>query len=307
MSERRPQPRNFDQLPKARIERNWKTFFIWLVPIAAAGIAGWFIYSNLIKAGPTLHIYFDNAAGLEPGKSQLKYRGARIGDVDKIKLTKDHQKVDVSVALDASAESVAREGSRFWIVKPEVGAGEIRGLRTIVSGDYITVEPGQGKPQTEFTGLAEAPVIEPKGVLRIEVLAEKVGSLKQNSPVFYRGIQVGQVFACDLGKASQVISIQVDIQPHYAPLVRLNSKFWNAGGIHASLSLSGLNISAQSTETLLSGGIAFATPDATDKEAPPGTTFRLYDKPEDAWLSWEPAIELKGNSSPPPSETESSK
>ena len=301
MSERHSHPRDFDELPKAKIERNWKTYFIWLVPIAAAALAAWFIYSDLIKSGPTLHIYFDSAAGLQKGKSQLKYRGVEIGDVKDVKLTKDHQKVDVTVALNTSAESVAREGSQFWIVKPEVGAEAIRGLRTIVSGDYITVEPGQGKPQTEFTGLSSEPIVEPKGVLRIKVLSEKVGSLKQRSPVFYRGIQVGEVFSSDLGKASQVIRIVVDIQQHYAPLVRLNSKFWNAGGIHASLSLSGLNISAQSTETLLSGGIAFATPDTTEKEAPSGTSFRLYDKPDDAWLGWSPAIELDNAPSPEPS------
>src|SRR5690242_2254776 len=115
MSEPRSQPRSFEDLPKARVEKNWKTYLIWLVPIAAAGLAAWFIYSNLFSSGPTLHIYFANAAGLQPGKSQLQYRGAQIGEVTKIGLTKDHRRVDVTVALHRSAESVARAGSRFWI------------------------------------------------------------------------------------------------------------------------------------------------------------------------------------------------
>src|SRR5437588_4565246 len=141
-------PHSLDELPKAKLERNWKTYFIWLVPLAAATLAGWFIYSNMVKGGPTLHILFEDAAGLQPGKSQLKYRGAEIGEVRDVKLTKDHQRVEVVVALDRAAKSVARDGSRFWIVKPEVGVQEIRGLRTIVSGDYVTVEPGEGPLQT---------------------------------------------------------------------------------------------------------------------------------------------------------------
>ena len=74
-------PHSLDELPKAKLERNWKTYFIWLVPLAAAALAGWFIYSNMVKGGPTLHILFEDAAGLQPGKSQLKYRGAEIGEV----------------------------------------------------------------------------------------------------------------------------------------------------------------------------------------------------------------------------------
>jgi len=291
MSEQR-EPRSFEDLPEARIEKNWKTHLVWLVPVAAAALAGWFIYSNLFTGGPTLHIFFDNAAGLQKGKSSLKYRGADIGNVTKVRLTEDHKRVEVVVELNRSAESVARSGSRFWIVKPEVGLEQITGLRTIVSGDYITVEPGPGAFQDHFDGLSDAPVVEPQGMLRIVLLAEKTGSMKARTPVFYRGVQVGEVFSLDLGHESQTIQITVDIRQRYAPLVRMNSKFWSAGGIHANISLSGLNIAAQSLETLVSGGISFATPDTTEKEAPRGTDFRLYDKPEDAWLSWSPAIDL---------------
>jgi len=297
MTESRHHRQSLDDLPKAKIEKNWKTWFIWLVPIAAAGIAAWFIYSNVIRGGPTIHIRFDDAAGLEEGKSQLKYRGANLGEVTEVKLAKDRKEVNVTVALESSAAGVACEGSKFWIVKPQVGVKEISGLRTIVSGDYITVEPGNGKPQDHFEGLPEAPVVEPQGALRIVVFAEKTESLKRQSPVFYRGIQVGEVFSVDLGHASQAVHVVVDIYQHYAPLVRMNSKFWNAGGINASLSLSGLTVAAQSAETLISGGIDFATPDTTESQAPKGTAFRLYDKPEDAWLAWSPAIDLEKTNS----------
>jgi paraquat-inducible protein B len=292
MSQSQHEARSFEDLPAAKIERNWKTHLIWLVPIVAGGLAAWFIYSNLFNSGPTLHIFFDNAAGLQAGKSSLKYRGADIGHVTKVRLSEDQRRVDVAVSLNHSAEGLARAGSRFWIVKPEVGVEQITGLRTIVSGDYITVEPGSGKFQDHFDGLVGAPVVEPQGMLRILLLAEKADSLKARTPGFYRGIQVGEVFSLDLGHKSQTIQITVDIQTRYAPLVRMNSKFWNAGGIKMNLSLSGLNIAAQSLESLVSGGIAFATPDLTEQEAPRETSFRLYDKPEDAWLSWSPPIEL---------------
>ncbi|WP_243371662.1 MlaD family protein [Geotalea sp. SG265] len=284
-----------DQLPQARVGKNWRTYLFWLVPLGAALLAGWFIYTEIIRSGPKLHIYFDDAAGLQQGKSQVKYRGAQIGSVKEIKLTKDHSRVEVIISLVSSAEGLAREGSRFWIVKPRVGLAQIRGLQTIVAGDYVTVEPGAGKRQTIFQGLAGPPITVTEGegaTHRIVLLAEKLGSFKKNSPVLYRGVQVGQVRDFDLGPTSQAVRIALDIQREYAPLVRLNSKFWNAGGINFSIGLSGMDISAASAQTLVTGGIAFATPDSFQREAPGGTFFRLYDKPDPSWLAWSPTIPL---------------
>ncbi len=277
--------------PKARIRKSWRTRLLWLVPLGAAILAGWFIYQEVHEVGPTLHITFENAAGLQPGKSQIKYRGVKIGTVDDVRLTDDHQGVRVTVSLDRSSESVAREGSQFWIVQPRIRLEEIRGLRTIVAGDYITVEPGQGKRQTRFIGRSQppAPAGEEEG-LRIVLLAEDAGSVKQHTPVLYRGINVGEVRDFDLGPLSQDVKIYVDIKKEYESLVRMNSRFWNAGGVNFSLSLSGVDISAQSAHTLIAGGIAFATPDEKDARAAPGTAFRLYDKPDSSWLKWAPAM-----------------
>ena len=299
MKDRVQQPNPDQGLPQARVERNPKTWFFWLVPVGAAALAAWFIYSDTLRGGPTIHITFDNAAGLEGGKSQLKYRGCTVGDVTQVKLTEDQKHVEMAVRLKKWAAGLAREGSRFWVVQPEVGIQQVTGLRTIVSGDYLTVEPGGGKRQTRFAGLSDAPIVEGEDVLKIVVLSERGGTLKKRSPVFFRGIQVGEVFSSELGPESQTIHSVVHIKRHFAPLVRINSKFWNAGGIHMNLSLSGLNIGAQSAETLISGGIDFATPDPLDDQAKDGVVFRLYDKPEKDWLAWAPVIRLNPQTNVP--------
>jgi paraquat-inducible protein B len=76
-------------------------------------------------------------------------------------------------------------------------------------------------------------------------------------------------------------------------LVRVNSKFWNAGGLDFRFGLfRGAEISAESAKTLLSGGIEFATPTTFGEPASDGAVFRLYDKPDDAWKDWMPLIQL---------------
>ena len=96
-----------------------------------------------------------------------------------------------------------------------------------------------------------------------------------------------------LGEQATNILIHVHVHERFAPLVRQNSKFWNAGGIKADISLfGGVSVSAETLKSLLVGGIAFATP------SPPGPAplrqqvFPLHDKPENKWLKWSPEIDI---------------
>ncbi len=279
-------------LPRARVRKSRGTWLFWAVPVAAAVLAGWFVYQDKRQTGPTIRITFEDAGNLEAGKSQVKYRGVKIGSVTGVELSEDGRHARVDVSLERSGLKVAREGTRFWIVEPRVQLAEIRGLGTILGGDYIAVEPGEGTPRTSFTGLRQPPepAQEEEG-LRIVLLVENAQSVKEHTPVLYRGIAVGEVRRFELGPLSQDVKIFVTIQRPYERLVRMNSKFWNAGGINVSIGLSGLDVSAQSARALIAGGIAFATPDDQGARAAPDTAFRLYDKPDPQWLKWAPAIQ----------------
>lgn len=52
-------------LPKAKIEQDFMTWFVWLLPVAAAGMCGWFVLHDFVFAGPTITIYFQDASGLQ--------------------------------------------------------------------------------------------------------------------------------------------------------------------------------------------------------------------------------------------------
>jgi paraquat-inducible protein B len=125
-------------LPKARVGKSRLNWLLWLIPIAAALLCAWFVVEDIIFAGPTVTIYFENADGLQEQNSLVKYRGATIGEVGTLKLSKDRQRVAVKVQLDASAANLSRQGSVFWIVRPKVKLGALSGLQTIVSGNLAS-------------------------------------------------------------------------------------------------------------------------------------------------------------------------
>ncbi|HXT13645.1 MAG TPA: MlaD family protein [Candidatus Angelobacter sp.] len=293
MNDRVEHSRAAHSLPKAKIKRSHQTWWLWLVPIGAVLLCVWFIYRDYIATGPMITIYFQDASGLEENNSDVHYLGATVGQVKGLWLTSDNKRVEVKARLAHSAAQLARVGTLFWIVRPELKVGSISGLRTIISGEYIAVRPGNGPATNVFTAVESEPVVEPPGSLHITLLAPDLRSLQEQSVIYYRGIKVGEISKYQLGNDAQEVKLQARIDPEYAPLVRANTKFWNAGGLDFRFGLfRGAEISAESAKALLSGGVEFATPTEAGAPAAEGAVFRLYDKPEDAWKDWAPAIKL---------------
>ena len=281
-------------LPQAKIKRQPRVSMIWIVPLAAAIVGGWLVFKYVRQMGPVISIQFSDGNEIKANQTTLRYRGVRVGEVLSVKLTHDLEHVEVRARLDKPAENLARDGSVFWVVRPEVGAGGLHGLETIVSGPYIQVQPGGGKEQKSFIGAEKPPILKSsEGGLEIILTTPSLGSLTVGAPVYYRGMEVGSVRYFVLGKDSTAVNIHVLIETNYAPLVRTDSKFWNAGGIGVHFGLfSGFSMSAESLKALVIGGIAFATPQSPGILVTNGVIFPLNDKVDGKWLKWSPAITI---------------
>ncbi|GAB3256120.1 PqiB family protein [Chitinimonas naiadis] len=277
MSDTPEQPSS--QVPgKPQVVRpRWRFSPIWLVPIIAGLVGLSMLFQTWYSAGPKITISFQSAAGLEVGKTQVRYKNVIIGHVVGIRLSEDHAQVRVKVALNKDAESFARTDSRFWVVRPRIGVGGISGIDTVLSGAYIEVDSGSStETLKDFTGLENPPTVTHgtpgKG---FALHAADIGSLDIGSPVYYRRIPVGQVASYQLDADGKGVTVQVFI---YAPndrFVTADSRFWNASGLDVSLSADGFKLNTQSVATVLAGGIAFATPDYSRTAAPENTRFDL--------------------------------
>ena len=116
--------------------------------------------------------------------------------------------------------------------------------------------------------------------------APELGGLKVGDRVYYREEPVGAVVSHGLSADHGTVRVHLNIQNRHASLVRSNSVFWNASGVSANLGLKGLHVHTESLEALLSGGIAFATPDSAGAQVKPGSVFRLHPEVKDKWLKW---------------------
>ena len=161
--------------------------------------------------------------------------------------------------------------ARFWVVRPSFSVGNLSGLQTLVSGDYIAVDPGLpgGHYQTSFTGLEEPPGVRSDQPGHTFVLkAENIGSLGPGSPVFYRDVVVGEVLDYDIGDGLGPVTVHIFVQSPYDQLVRPQSHFWNSSGISVGIQGGALHIELQSIAALLAGGVTFDLPPEA-KNSPP--------------------------------------
>jgi paraquat-inducible protein B len=284
-----------EKLPRAKVKRLlWGFPGVWAVPLAAALVAVYLVYDQVREFGPAITIRFKDGSGLKAGRTPLQYNGVRIGEVQSVKLSDDLREVVVGARLLRSAAAVAREGSVFWVVRLGTELQDISNLGTVISGAYIQAVPGTGEPRADFVGMEGAQAVQEPGALEIILRTSRLGSLKPGSPVHYRGIEVGAVRLCRLSADATAAEIHVLIKPRFVTLVNGGSKFWNTSGADVKFGLfSGLEINVESVRSLVTGGIAFATPGAPqDGPLASGTVFLLHDQPAKAWLNWAPKIPL---------------
>jgi paraquat-inducible protein B len=266
--------------PQATVRqgRRFRLSYIWIVPLIAAIVGAYLFYKSEIDVGPTITITFEDGTNVASG-SKLVYRGVQVGVVAAVALDASLGHVNVRARLDRPASGLAREGSQFWIVEPRVSVDEITGLSTLLSGSYIQVAPGSGAEATHFVGLPGPPVVSSgEQVLSLVLEADDVSLLQVGDAIAYRGVQVGEITKISLPQEGPSIRIEVAIEAAHAPLVRTNSIFWLASGIHADLSLLHPSVDIGSLDSLIRGGISFATPEPEGDPARAGAVFPLLDE-----------------------------
>jgi paraquat-inducible protein B len=267
-------------LPTATGLRRRRIPLIWLVPLISALIGLWLAWDTYSKRGPTITISFDSGYGLQVGQSQLKYKDVPMGTVKAIDISPDFSRVIITVETTHEATRFLKDKTIFWVVKPQLFAGKVSGLDTLLSGSYIGMlpSPDGGKEQHQFTGSEDPPILTanvPGTVFKLE--ARKVGAISLGSPVFYRDLDVGTVLGWDLGDMARHVTIHAFVRAPFDKYVHDDSLFWNASGVSVKLSTTGVKVEMESLKALLLGGVAFDTrpnPKASPSEA--GHSFPLF-------------------------------
>lgn len=259
---------------------------VWIIPLAAALIGAWLVYSNLASRGPTITLRLADAEGISAGKTAVKTRNVQVGMVDNVALSEDLSHTLLTVHMEAGTERMLTKNTQFWVVKPRVGREGISGLTTVLSGVYIELVPGEGgSAEDTYTVNDSSPPEETGDGLFLQLVSKAGSDIDTGDPVNFRSLRVGRVVATEFDPVEKIFHHRLFIEKPYDVLVTQNCRFWQVSGLGFRLDTQGFEARVGSLESFLGGGVAFAVPDtnmSAGEQASDGDTFTLYDDEESA-------------------------
>jgi paraquat-inducible protein B len=254
---------------------------VWIIPVVSALLGLWLVWRHYSAMGPEITVRFESADGIIAGKTPVLCRSVPIGTVTQIELAADLKGVVVTVGMNRDAARLLAEDSQIWVVRARYSAAGISGLNTLVSGNYLGLQPGVSKNRRrDFTGL-ENPPPTPPGVpgLRFKLIAAQAGGLGPGASIVYKGINVGmletRVFHPDTGE----VEFNAFIEDDFARLVDERTLFYKAGGLDLKVGAEGVQLGGGTLESILSASVTFTDPGEKPlrpKSLPDGQTFVLY-------------------------------
>ncbi|KEJ96498.1 paraquat-inducible protein B [Pseudosulfitobacter pseudonitzschiae] len=258
--------------------------FIWLIPILALFVALGAAWNNFNQQGPLIEITFENAAGVKAGETELRFRDIRVGLVETVGFTDDLTQVRVGVRVSKNLAEFIDNESQFWVVRPEVSAQGVTGLDTVLSGVYIqgTWDGTAGGFQTEFAGLSTAPLLSADREGIQFTLRSPESLPTANTPILYKGLQVGQVASAEINEDGTGVAAKAVIYAPYTTLVTTGTRFWDVSGFSFSLGAAGAQINFDSFASLISGGITFDTMGSGGAPLEQDQVFELFADEESA-------------------------
>lgn len=260
---------------QAVLRKNRKVSPFWLLPFIALCIGAILFFQIVEEQGKTIKITFTNGSGLVADKTPIRYQGLQIGVVKKVNFTDNMQKVEVIANIYPEATSVLRENTKFWVVQPSVSLAGISGLDSLVSGNYITLQPGDGNSEDEFIAQEKGPIAQvTPGDLLIHLISDDLGSISVGASVYFKKLPVGKIYDYRFNKDNKV-EIDVVIDKEYTRFVKKDSRFWNISGIAANITPAGLSFNMESVNSIVQGAVSFDSP-SNSVEATENTIYTLY-------------------------------
>jgi paraquat-inducible protein B len=201
--------------------------WMWLVTLAClVGAVGLTIWSQK-PAGIKIVITFEDGRGLQVGNS-IRHRGIEVGTITEVALKPDGSKITVRGELNTDAKSLAKEGAKFWVVRPQLSLSRMAGLETVVGAKYIGVQPGRADaaPKFEFEGLESPLTMIDDEAVEITIHFQVGNGLQQGDVVRHRGIVIGEVTSVDLSDKLDGVSARVQLSGSAQQLARKGTRFW---------------------------------------------------------------------------------
>ena len=210
------------------------------------------------ETGHEIELTLDWNSGINHNATIL-YQGLTIGTIDSFsKIDPKSRKITAKAKVNPRVVPYLTEQSQFYLVSPHIDLTGISNARTLLSGTHISIRPSlQGKPTDKFVVFNSKPpykYTEPG--LHLILQTDDRSSLQVGSNIYYKQQVVGSVQTVETIDAKKHL-IHIHIEKEYQDYVSANSHFYNNSGLKIKANLQGVDIEAQSLQSILTGGVSF--------------------------------------------------
>ena len=264
---------------RSRVRKsNAAASLVWIVPLLAFLVGGWLLFDHIRNTGPKITLYLDSAEGLEANNTVVRVLSVNVGKITNIRLRGDGKGVELTAQLNADVKDMMKTDTQFWVVKPRIDGSGISGLNTLVSGSYIAFIPGKAEQSKDTFEVSDIPPVAALGQdgLRLKLSGGVGKMLDIGAPVVYESLPVGQVESVHFDPETRRTDYTVFIGHPNDTLINARSRFWLDSGIRLRTDGGGFQLDSAPLGALISGAIAFSTPDKTAQAAAEGRQFELY-------------------------------
>ncbi|MEP2640670.1 MlaD family protein [Roseobacter sp.] len=252
---------------------------IWLIPLIALVIALVVAWRSYIDRGPLIAIQFESGTGIAAGQTELRFRDVSVGLVEDVVFTQGLDGVIAHVRIDKNIAPFVDSGASFWVVQPELSIQGISGLDTVISGIFIegSWDSEIGPARAQFKGLETAPLFRPgRDGLQLAMRTTSGGSLTDNAPILFRGIEVGRIGPARVSREGSFAIAEAIIYEPHGQLVTNATRFWDTSGFSVSIGPAGAEVDFSSIATLVGGGLTFDTFVSGGQQVADGTVFEVF-------------------------------
>lgn len=265
---------------------NARLSMVWIIPVIVLIVTLALAWNAFSSRGKLVSVSFEDATGITPGETALKFREVTVGKVETVRFSDDLSRVIVDIRVEPSVAEYIAADAKFWVVRPEVTTSGISRLDTVLSGTFIegdwTAQSTGPRPQM-FTGMERSPLIRSRDEGTWVVLSSPNASgLSEGAPITFRGLKVGRMENLRLSDHDESVLIDAFIEAPFNQRLTTATVFWDVSGFSVSLGAQGLALNVNSVVTLLQGGASFGTFSSGGSEVAPGHRFRLYEGQSEA-------------------------
>ena len=212
----------------------------------------------------------------------ILYQGLTIGVIESFsKIDPVSRKITATAKVNPRVAPYLTDQSQFYIVAPQISLTGLSNAKTLLTGNYISIRPSlAGEASNKFNVYnSKPPYRYSEPGLHLMLNSNDRSSLQMGSNVYYKQQVVGNVQAIETTAPERHL-IHIHVLPEFSHYVNKSSRFYNNSGVKISASLLGVDIQAQSLQSILTGGIAFTSQTSTENNKRDsvnnGENFSLY-------------------------------